>query len=236
MFCISHATRDDLCNELPWLNPQRVFVTHLAADKVFRPVREPDALKAVRRKYGIPEGRYLLTLGSLQPRKGMEHAIKAFRELAAASPSFDLNLVIAGPRGWKDNAIIAAATADPTLAGRVRLTGRVEEEDLSALYSGAAAFVFASLYEGFGLPVLEAMQCGTPVISANTTSLPEVVGAAGLLVAPRDLDALCGAILEIANSDTRASELSRAAIARAREFSWARCAEETIAGYKAALS
>ena len=115
---------------------------------------------------------------------------------------------------------------------RIIITGYVPDEDLSAIYSGATAFVFPSLYEGFGLPILEAMQCGTPVISSNSTSLPEVVGDAGILVDPKDQDQLCQAMLDILNDDTLRETLKQKGLERAKQFSWEKCANETVEIYK----
>jgi glycosyltransferase involved in cell wall biosynthesis len=119
---------------------------------------------------------------------------------------------------------------------RIVMTGYVAEDDLAPLYSGALAFVYPSLYEGFGLPPLEAMQCGTPVITSNTSSLPEVVGDAGIMVDPLDQDALCDALSRVHGSAALRRELSRRSLARARQFSWERCIDQTLAAYRTALS
>lgn len=234
--CISAATRDDLCNHVPWLDSDHVFVTYLAADTSFRPVSDKSLIEKTRRKYQIPEQPYFLMLGSLQPRKGMEHTIRCIQRLLNEQRDFDCYLVIAGARGWKDESIFEALHRDPRLAQRVFVTGRIADEDLASLYSGAEAFVFPSLYEGFGLPVLEAMQCGAPVIASNTSSLPEVVGEAGILIAPRDVDALCQAMLDVSRRASLRANLRVAGLNRAAEFSWKRCAQETIAAYRAALT
>ncbi|HTP65773.1 MAG TPA: glycosyltransferase family 1 protein, partial [Geobacteraceae bacterium] len=118
---------------------------------------------------------------------------------------------------------------------RVIVTGYVADEDLAALYSGAIAFVYPSLYEGFGLPPLEAMQCGVPVITSNTSSLPEVVGDSGILVDPRDADALCAAMLSLYKDSDRREMLAQSALQRAAEFSWKRCVDETVRAYKNSL-
>ncbi len=234
IFCISQATKDDLCNRLSWLNPEQIFVTHLAASAHFRPVHDRQQTAEVRKKYGIPDEPYILTLSAVEPRKGMEHAIRCFRRLALEVKDTQLNLVLAGPKGWKYEGIVKEATRSTEIARRVIMTGRIDDDDLPALYSGAVVFVFPSLYEGFGLPVLEAMQCGTPVVASNTSSLPEVVGDAGVLIPPHDVDALCQAVLAIYQSTARRAELSARARARAAEFSWEKCARQTIGAYRTA--
>ena len=141
-----------------------------------------------------------------------------------------------GAKSLAENSDEIFETAEASSRHRPQLifTGYVADEDLSALYSGALAFVFPSLYEGFGLPPLEAMQCGTPVIASNTTSLPEIVGEAGLMVDPRDEEDLCQAMLRIAREVGLRSELGRRGVDRAAKFSWEKCAEETVKVYHAA--
>lgn len=236
VFSISQATKDDLCNQLSWLNPAQVFVTHLAASARFQPVHDQEAITRVRKKYGIPDHPYILTLSALEPRKGMQHAMRSFQRLALETKDAELNLVLAGPKGWKCDGIVKEATRSSEIARRIIMTGRIEDDDLPALYSGAVVFVFPSLYEGFGLPVLEAMQCGTPVITSNTSSLPEVVGDGGILIPPTDADALCEAVLEVYRNSARRAELVSKARTRAAQFSWEKCTEQILSGYRTGLS
>ena len=235
VICISEATKTDLCNYLPNLDPKRIAVTYLGASGSFRPSTDLDAHAHVRKKYHIPEGGYILCLSSLEPRKGMDHLIRSFGRFLAEQKVSDLYLVLAGPKGWKYQTIFDALESYSYLKERVILTGRVDEADLSELYSGALAFAFPSIYEGFGLPVLEAMQCGTPVITANTSSLPELVADAGLLIPPRDEEALGSAIWELYSRPELRSDLSIKGMARAKEFSWEKCTTETLAAYRTAL-
>jgi glycosyltransferase involved in cell wall biosynthesis len=145
-------------------------------------------------------------------------------------------LVLAGIEAWDfKNLRTLAAELEPWLRERVLFTGHVEDADLSALYSGAAVFACVSLAEGFGLPLLEAMQCGTPVIAAAATSLPEVVGDAGILVSPRDLPELSQALLNVYKSSALRAELSRKSVVRASHFHWRDCAQETLQAYASAL-
>lgn len=139
-----------------------------------------------------------------------------------------------GNTGPGSDRIRDAIAEHPALLGRVVLTGYVPDEDLASLYSGAQVFVYPSIYEGFGLPPLEAMQCGTPVITCHTSSLPEVVGQGGVMVAPGDVDALAGAMLDVAR-DTDRCGLQRRALAQARRFSWEISTAATLRAYRAAL-
>lgn len=235
---ISQATKDDLCGYMT-IDPERVFVTPLAASPViFCPCADEARLRAVRDTYGIPDGPYLLSVCTLEPRKNIDHVIRCFVRLVKEQKINDLSLVLAGGKGWKDEKIFEALDAmrqEQHLKERVVVTGYAPDEDLSPLYSGALAFVYPSLYEGFGLPPLEAMQCGTPVITSNTSSLPEVVGEAGIMLRPHDEDALCAAMLTLYSDGARRAELSSRALERAAQFSWQHCAQRTIACYHAAL-
>jgi len=231
--CISEFTKQEFC-EFTGMAAERVFVTPLAAAPHFKPVDDDRAIEAVRKKYGIPDGDYFLSLGALQHRKNFAGLIEAFQRLLTEKPDADLHLVIAGEKHWLYEQIFASAKNLEQFQDRIVFTGFVEDRDLSAIYSAAKAFVFVSLYEGFGLPVLEAMQCGTPVIASNTTSLPEVVGDAGILVDPLDPDALGAAMLSLLENEDEASQLTRKGLRRASEFSWSLCAEETMKAYRAA--
>lgn len=233
---VSQFVKDDLCARYP-VDPQRVRVTHLAADPaLYCPPTDADAIRRVRRHYSIPDGPYLLSLGSLAPHKNVAHLVKCFARVLQQERITDLHLVLAGAEGWMLDSLAATLAGMGDLARRVVLTGFVDDADQAALYAGAMAFAFPSLCEGFGLPPLEAMQCGTPVISANTTSLPEVVGAAGILVAPRDEDALCQAIVDLHGNESLRQQLAARGLERARQFSWQRCAADTLSTYHDALA
>lgn len=230
VICNSDFTKHEFC-EYSGMVPERVFVTPLAAADRFRPISDPDRLAEVRRKYLIPDGPYLLALSQFQPRKNFSHLIRCFSRLLSEQPGLDAHLVMVGSPGWLFEEIFAAGRDSDEIVNRIIFTGFVADEDLSAVYSGATAFVFPSLYEGFGLPPLEAMQCGVPVITSNTTALPEVVGGAGLLVDPTDKDSLCQAMLDVLSSSDLRRELSRKGLVRSREFSWALCAQRTVDAY-----
>lgn len=234
-FCISECTKNDLC-ELFGVDPQRVFVTPLAADPaVFHPCSE-EATAAVRARYHIPPGPYLMSLCTLEPRKNVRAIIEGFAEIVRAKEAEDLQLVLVGGRGWLDDDLRAVLERWPEVRRRIILPGYVPDEDLAPLYSGALCFAYLSRYEGFGLPPLEAMQCGVPVLVANTSSLPEVVGDAGLQFAPDDTLGFAQSVVSLWRDPARRAVLAERALARARQFSWGRCARETVAGYRAMLA
>ena len=235
VICISECTKRDFC-AFSGMEPARVYAVPLAASpQVFHPEVDAARLAAVRRRYGVPAGQYLLALFTLEPRKNVATLVRSFCDLVQQERLRDTSLVIVGATGW-DEAVLGALPREPALRARIVLTGRAPDAALSPLYSGAAAFVYPSLYEGFGLPALEAMQCGTPVIAANTSSLPEVVGDAGLLVDPRDGAALSQAMLDVLGDAGRRERMRVAGLARARTFSWERTLAETVAVYRAALA
>ncbi len=234
--CISHATKNDLCNYLPTIDPDRVVVTHLAASELFYPCHDRQEIESIKKKYQIPNAPYILSLSTLEPRKNIDHTIRCFARLVEQENIHDLYLVLVGTKGWDFDKIFHELANLSKLKERIIITGYVADEDLAALYSGAMAFVYPSFYEGFGLPPLEAMQCGVPVITSNTSSLPEVVGDAGMMVAPTDADALCQSMLELySNKDLRTS-MSSQSIEQAKKFSWHNCTQQTIGAYKAALN
>jgi glycosyltransferase involved in cell wall biosynthesis len=234
-FCISETTRADLLtySKMP---PERVFVTPLAADAaVFHPIRDVGKLTAVRRQYGLGDEPYFLALSAHDRHKNFPHLIECFGALVESGELTDCNLVIVGPNPGRNPGVQAAIERFPKAAGRIRVPGFVADEDLAAVYSGSLAFLFPSLAEGFGIPPLEAMHCGVPVIASNTTSIPEVVGDAGLLLPPSDKDAWCAAILRVARDVNLRAELSRRSPERAKLFSWQRFIDETIRGYKVSI-
>jgi glycosyltransferase involved in cell wall biosynthesis len=230
--CISEFTRQEFC-EYTGMSPDRVFVAPLAAASHFRPCSDLQVIAAARSRYGIPEGEYFLTLAAPQPRKNLAFLIRAFFRLLDEGQSRDTYLVLAGSKeqGWMYDEIFAAAESSPKYRSRLIFTGYVTDEDLASLYSGSTAFVFPSLYEGFGLPPLEAMACGAPVITSNTTSLPEVVGDAGIMVDPQDEEALAQAMLDVMNDECLRRTLISKGLERAKEFSWQKCAAETAKVY-----
>ncbi|NJR23786.1 MAG: glycosyltransferase [Richelia sp. CSU_2_1] len=235
ILCISEATKNDLLNYVK-LDPAKVFVTYLAANPaLFYRCEDASAIELVRKKYRIPEAPYILGVSTLEPRKNIEHVIRCFAKVVQQQGIKDLNLVLVGAKGWEYEKIYREIVNFGLSKERIIITGYVADEDLAPLYSGAMVFVYPSLYEGFGLPPLEAMQCGTPVITSNNSSLPEVVGDAGIMLDPKDADGLCHSILKMYNSPSWRQEMSLKSLAQAKKFSWERCTQETIAAYKKAL-
>ena len=233
--CISESTKNDLCNYRPELKPDRIFVTPLGASDNFRPCTDTNSVGAVKKKYGIPpDTEYLLSLCTLEPRKNLDQAIRCFARVVKQEHLTNLRLVLVGPKGWDYDRIFAATEAE-NVSEYVIFTDFVADEDLSPLYSGALAFVYLSLYEGFGLPPLEAMQCGTPVITSNTSSLPEVVGDAGKMFDPMDADGISQGLLDVYSNPELRLTMRQRSLERAKLFRWERCTQETIAAYKAAL-
>jgi len=235
IICISEFTRMEFC-ERTGMSPERVIVAPLAAAQLFRPITDADVIAATRSRYRVPAGEYFLCLAAPQPRKNLALLIRSFFRLLDEQNLPDTYLVLAGSReqGWMYDEILAAAESSPKHRSRLIFTGYVADEDLPALYSGAVAFVFPSLYEGFGLPALEAMACGSPVITSNTTSLPEVVGDAALSVDPTDADSLTEAMTTILADHSLREELRLKGLRRSAEFTWKRCADLTAQIYHVA--
>lgn len=175
----------------------------------------------IQARYALPEN-YFLFIGTLQPRKNIERIVQAFHRWQAAHPQQHIGLVLAGKGGW----LFQQAWVEGV--PNVRLTGYIDDDDKGALLANATALVFPSLYEGFGFPVLEAMHCGTPVIASNTSSLPEVVGDAGLQVDPSDTAAIAGAMAELANDGDLRRRLAARGFEQARTFTWERAARATM--------
>lgn len=235
VFCISEATKNDLLNCNSMVDPRKVAVIPLGASDLFFNCRDMNIIQTAKDKYGIPDQPYFLSLSTLEPRKNIDSTIRAFVKIVRQERLKEINLVLVGAKGWDFGKILDEISGCNDLRNRIIITGYVDDQDLAAIYSGALAFVYPSFYEGFGLPPLEAMQCGIPVITSNTSSLPEVVGDAGIQVDPNDNDALCQAMLEMyLNSDAR-QNMSIRSSERARLFSWEACADVTINHYRRAL-
>lgn len=202
---------------------RRIKVIYEAADPLFSP-RSKEAVKEIKKKYRI-EGDYLLCVGTREPRKNLERVVLAFAEIVSAYPN--LSLVIAGKYGWGEES--------EKLEKKVKILGFVEKEDLARLYSGATAFIYPSLYEGFGLPILEAMACGCPVITSNLGAMKEVAGEAALLVNPEKLEEIAGAISKIYRNAKTRENLVLKGLKRAGEFSWDKTALQTLEIYRSLI-
>ncbi|MGH9817322.1 MAG: glycosyltransferase family 4 protein, partial [Candidatus Acidiferrales bacterium] len=218
----SHATRHDLIT-LYYADPAKISVIHLGVDHArFRPVTDRDGLAAVRARYGTGS-RFLLYVGTLQPRKNLRRVLHSF---AAISPDFPgLALLLAGGQGWLTGEL-QAEIARLGIASCVVQPGYVADEDLPTLLSAAEALVFPSLFEGFGLPVLEAMACGTPVLTSRSSSLPEVAGDAALLVDPTNEQQIAAALRLLLTQPELRAALRDRGLHRAAQFTWDKCAEQ----------
>ena len=221
----SQSTRRDLV-ELLAVEPNRVTVLYPGVEPRFRPIDEAPLLERVRTEYHLPE-RFVLGLGTLQPRKNFDGLIRAFVRLPEAD---DLHLVIVGGKGWMYEDTLALP-ASLGCEGRVHFPGFVDDADLPMLYNLASVLAFPSWYEGFGLPVLEAMACGTPVVAADNSSLPEVVGDAGLLIDAADTEALTEALMRLLNDDALRTDLIPAGQVQVQRFTWAAAAEQLLQLY-----
>lgn len=224
----SQATKDDLV-ELYGTPPDKVTVLLGGVNPEFRPVTDAGARQAARARYDLPPNPYVFSVGTVQPRKNYARLIEA---LAALGPQYgDYHLVIAGGRGWLD-APIYQTVRDLGMGERVHFTGFARDEDLPALYSDAVCLAYPSLYEGIGLPVLEAMACGTPVVTSTVSSLPEVAGDAALLVDPYDVEALAGALRRLLDDSALRETLIARGTHQAAFFTWERAAAQLLAVYR----
>jgi glycosyltransferase involved in cell wall biosynthesis len=228
----SRSTKKDLIDV--WQVPaQKITVLHGGVDDIFRPVSDQDQLQEVRARHGIGDEPYILSVGTIQPRKNYQMLIRAFRPVAARWPH---NLVVAGSKGWLYNEILEEVTRQG-LEGRIKFVGYVGDDDLPPLYSGATLFVFPSLYEGFGLPLLEAMACGVPVITSNSSSLPEVVETRSTVVpavqlSPNDEAGWSEAVNQLLADPARRASMVAEGFRQARRFSWAGPARQLVALYR----
>jgi glycosyltransferase involved in cell wall biosynthesis len=229
IIAISDHTRRDLVERLG-APPERIIVTPLAHDVDLARVTDPKRLAAVRKRYGLPE-HFILFLGALEPRKNLPRLLEAYAALPAGLRR-EVHLVVAGVRGWLNDSI-HARVAELGLEASVRFAGYIDGHDLAAVYSLATMFAYPSLYEGFGLPVLEAMACGTPVLTSDVSSLPEVAGDAAVLVSPADVGSIAAGLRRLLDSSSLRDELSTRGIGRASRFSWQRCARQTLDVYRA---
>lgn len=227
---LSEHTRNDVIETYGIAGPT-IEVIPIAASPKFKPVRDDKELQRVRHTYRITSD-YILSVGSIQPRKNLVRLVRSYTLLRDKLGADKLpKLVFVGKRAWLYDETLRALE-DASLGDSVILTGYVPESDLPALYSGATCFVYPSIFEGFGLPPLEAMQCGTPVIIGNRTSLPEVVGDAALAVDPFDVTSIAGAIEQILNKPALRDELRVRGLERAKMFDWHETARRTLRVYE----
>ena len=226
LLTVSQAAKEDVV-ELLGVPEERITVTHNAVDGGLARVSRDDVASVLER-YGVRQP-YVLFVSTLEPRKNVEGLLEAF---AALLDDFPHTLVLVGQWGWGAEPILAALER-PALRGRVHRVGYVARHaDLGAFYSGADAFFFPSFYEGFGIPVLEAMTCGAPVVTSDRSALPEVAGDAARYVDPDDVEAMAAGLRAVLEDTALRERLREAGFARARKFSWADCAARTYAVYR----
>ncbi len=234
IIAVSESTRRDV---LAWLSlpPERVVTVHNGVEARFRPL-SPTMVEEWRLRKGLPR-RFVLYLGTLQPRKNVETLVRAFAEWRRqALPSMrDVVLVLAGAKGWFYSRLFRLVD-ELDMREHVMFPGYLPAEELPLWYNAAMLFAYPSLFEGFGLPVLEAMACGTAVVAANTSSLPEIVGNAGVLLPPTDVGAWARILEDLLSNEERRVMLGQAGRERAQQFTWERTARETVAVYQEALS
>jgi alpha-1,3-rhamnosyl/mannosyltransferase len=214
------------------VDANKLHVTPYAVAPEFH-VRSTEEVQPVLRKYDLESVQYVLTVGTLEPRKNLIQVLRA-HELLPNALRDRLPLVVVGMKGWETHEFWRELER-MRRSGRVRLLGYVPDDDLPAIYAGAALFVYPSIYEGFGFPPLEAMASGVPVITSDRASLPEVVGDVGLQVAPDEPEPLAGAMRRLLEDREEANRRSQRGVERARQFTWARCARETAEVYRWAL-
>ncbi len=227
---VSQSARSDLLT-LVSVTPQKISVVPLGVDPRFHSVKNENKLLTLRNKYDLPRP-FILFVGMIEPRKNIELLVDAYLS-GNSSDRFDL--VLAGSLGWDYSQLLQKITAS-TKKHCIRLPGYIEDADLPALYSAAEAFVYPSIYEGFGLPILESMACGTPVITSSVSSLPEVAGNAALLVDPRNLAALTSGLQKVLADKSLRDELTARGLQRAANFTWDLTAQKTLSIYQHLVS
>lgn len=217
----SEATKADLV-QIWQVAPAKITVLYSGVSDHFQPVTDIKKQTAVRQKYKIGTVPYILSVGTIQPRKNYQMLIEAFAPVAQTQPH---HLIISGGKGWLYDEMLAEVSRRG-LDGRVHFIGFVDDADLPTLYSGADLFLFPTLYEGFGLPLLEAMQCGVPVVSANVSSLPEVVGQAAIQLSPHQASDWTAVMQRLLQTPSERAALVAAGFRQARRFSWHQSAQQ----------
>jgi glycosyltransferase involved in cell wall biosynthesis len=228
IIAVSESTKRDTVGLLG-VSANKITVIHEAANPLFRPLEDPEALHLVRDKYGLPED-FILFVSTIEPRKNLPTLLQALRVLLDRYGPL-VKLAVVGKRGWLFGEAFARVR-ELKLDRDVIFLGRVPSQDLVLLYNAARVHVHPSLYEGFGLPPLEAMACGTPTVVSNVASLPEVVGEAGLLVDPDDVEGWAAAIGQVLADPHLRQEMREEGVRQARRFSLERMARETMAVYR----
>jgi len=234
IIAISESTKRDVVHLLG-VSPERVEVIYCGIEGAFHPMPQ-DQVAAFRSKRGLPE-RFILFVGTIEPRKNLTTLLEAYAMLrrdVRDQEIGNLHLVIGGAKGWFYQDVFARVE-ELGLEGEVMFPGYIPAGELPLWYNAAELFVYPSLYEGFGLPPLEAMACGTPVVASNTSALPEVVGEAGLTVDPLDVEGLAEAMRRVLGDEAFRQEMRERGLRRAEGFSWTKTAQETVQVYRRAM-
>jgi len=225
---VSERTKKDLM-DLYGIDCGKIHVVLHGVEESFRPMKEGEGLGEVRDRYGLPE-KFVLQVGTLEPRKNHKRLLEAYR-LMCEKHTAEHSLVICGKRGWLDEDIYKAA-GGPGLEGKVAFTGYVSDEELPFIYNLASAVVYPSLYEGFGLPVIEGMACGRPVLTSSRGAMAEVAGEAALFVDPEDVDEMADGLRRLLYDEPLRERLIKAGLERAARFTWEETARQTLAVYR----
>lgn len=229
IIAVSESTKRDIVRLFPEAD-EKIRVIYQAVTG-FNRVENRNEVKQVTSKYGIT-GQYILGVGTIEPRKNLKSLIKAFKQVHKKFK--DIKLVLVGKKGWLYDEFFSQLDKDD-LKDNIIYTGYVEQEDLKYIYSGAECFIYPSLYEGFGLPPLEAMSCGVPVIVSNSSSLPEVVGKAGILVNPLDIDEITQSIINVLSNINLKNKLIDAGLEQSKQFNWNNSIEKIVDVYNEIL-
>lgn len=224
----SQATKRDMINMMD-VDPERILVVYPGVTEDFR-LLTPEECLPVQQKFNLPQ-KFLVFVGTLSPRKNVVRLLEAFHMLTQKSEHANLHLVLVGQKGWLSDDIFTTI-ARLNIAQRVLWLNNIDDNDLPAVYNLACVSVYPSLYEGFGIPPLEAMACGTPVVTADNSSLPEAVGDAALMVTAEDVEALASSILQLLTHKDQWTRLRDAGLERARQFTWERAALQLIDCYE----
>ncbi len=228
----SKATKNDLI-EIYHTPADKITVLLSGVDERFKPIENQDFLNNVRQKYGLTELDYVLSVGTVQPRKNYSRIILALKQLH--NQGIHIHYAIAGGKGWLEDEMYQTIK-ETSLEEYVHLLGFVDDQDLPALYSASSCLVITSLYEGFGLPILESMACGTPVITSNLSSLPEVAGEAGILIDPYNVDELVKNLKTILQNTAYKDQLTQAGYEQVKKFTWEKSAQHLKSVYENLLS
>ncbi|RJQ33529.1 MAG: glycosyltransferase family 1 protein [Actinobacteria bacterium] len=225
---ISKSTKKDLIEQLG-VAKEKISVTHMAAGEDFKPIDDKRRLKTTLNKYQLPD-KYLLAVATLEPRKNISTLVKALSVLKK-SKKLTQKLVVVGGSGWKSDSL-SKEIKEYGLEDEIIFPGFIGQEDLPFIYNACSLFLFPSIYEGFGIPLLEALSCGKPCISSNTSSMPEVAGDAAILIDPLDANSWADNIVDLLENPAKEEDLSKKALIQTQKFSWQKTAKQTLLVYK----